>query len=146
MSTFSFIFLPMQLSKCCDVLVENYLPGKLDEMGLGYDTLSGLNPKLIYCSITGYGSDGPYAQRPGYDVVASGIGGLMHITGPEVYLLKQTRRGYYTVTRILISRVFSKFHKFCETLKTRVQWILNFPRFRAFALRQRETETTFKQH
>ena len=77
-------FLCFKLSKHCDVFVENYLPGKLNSFGLGYDDLSLLNPRLIYCSITGYGSDGPYAQRGGYDVVASAIGGLMYVTGPEV--------------------------------------------------------------
>ncbi|EDO48985.1 predicted protein [Nematostella vectensis] len=73
----------IELSKKCDVLLENYLPGKLDKFGLGYDSLSKLNPSLIYCSITGYGPGGPYDQRPGYDVVVSAMGGLMHITGPE---------------------------------------------------------------
>lgn len=67
----------------CDVLVENYLPGKLDKVGLGYDQLKTSAPSLIYCSITGFGRGGPYDQRPGYDVMVSGIGGLMHITGPE---------------------------------------------------------------
>eukprot|EP01137_Pigoraptor_chileana_P014969 Opistho-2@70279 len=66
-----------------DVLVENYLPGKLASMGLGYETLSKVNPKLVYCSITGYGPTGPYKDRAGYDVIAAGMGGLMHITGPE---------------------------------------------------------------
>ncbi|XP_022080143.1 succinate--hydroxymethylglutarate CoA-transferase-like [Acanthaster planci] len=66
-----------------DVLVENYLPGKLDELGLGYETLKEISPSLIYCSITGYGPDGPYASRGGYDVVAAAMGGLIHITGPE---------------------------------------------------------------
>ena len=62
----------------------NYLPGKLDKLGLGYDSLKASMPSLIYCSLTGYGIGGPYDQRPGYDVVVSGVGGLMHITGPEV--------------------------------------------------------------
>lgn len=62
----------------------NYLPGKLDKLGLGYDSLKTSMPSLIYCSLTGYGIGGPYDQRPGYDVVVSGVGGLMHITGPEV--------------------------------------------------------------
>ena len=64
-----------------DVLIENFLPGKLEEAGLGYDALSKLNPRLIYCSITGFGSDGPAAQRPGYDVITQGMYGLMSITG-----------------------------------------------------------------
>nr|CAG4640011.1 EOG090X05UC [Daphnia pulex]SVE84859.1 EOG090X05UC [Daphnia pulex] len=72
-----------QLAMQSDVLVENYLPGKMEEYGLGYEDLKKINPQLIYCSITGYGSTGPYASRPGYDVIASSIGGLIHITGPE---------------------------------------------------------------
>ena len=52
-----------------DVLVENFVPGKLDSLGLGYEQLKILNPKLIYASITGYGGTGPDAQRPGYDVI-----------------------------------------------------------------------------
>lgn len=69
------------LAKKCDVLVENYVPGKLAKMGYGYDELSKIAPQLIYCSLTGYGSEGPYASRPGYDVIAASIGGFMHITG-----------------------------------------------------------------
>nr|CAG4636998.1 EOG090X05UC [Ceriodaphnia reticulata]SVE72924.1 EOG090X05UC [Ceriodaphnia reticulata] len=72
-----------QLAKQSDVLVENYLPGKMEEYGLGYEDLKTINPQLIYCSITGYGSTGPYATRPGYDVIASSMGGLIHVTGPE---------------------------------------------------------------
>lgn len=71
------------LAKKCDVLVENYVPGKLDAYKLGYDHISAVNPSIVYCSITGYGSMGPYAQRPGYDVIAASIGGLLNITGPE---------------------------------------------------------------
>lgn len=67
----------------CDVFIENYVPGKLDKMGLGYAQLSQNFPELIYCSISGYGQDGPYKERSGYDVIAAGMGGLMHITGPE---------------------------------------------------------------
>jgi succinate--hydroxymethylglutarate CoA-transferase len=56
----------------------------MDALGLGYDKLSALNPRLIYASMTGFGPTGPYAHRPGYDVMASALGGLMHITGtPE---------------------------------------------------------------
>lgn len=71
------------LVKKCDILVENYVPGKLAKLGLGYDDLQKINPKLIYCSITGYGNAGPYRERPGYDVIAASVGGLLHITGPE---------------------------------------------------------------
>ncbi|KAJ1520273.1 hypothetical protein ONE63_004475 [Megalurothrips usitatus] len=65
-----------------DVLVENYVPGKLDEMGLGYEDFRAVAPHLIYCSVTGYGPNGPYSKRPGYDVIAASFGGLLHITGP----------------------------------------------------------------
>ncbi|XP_055638613.1 succinate--hydroxymethylglutarate CoA-transferase [Toxorhynchites rutilus septentrionalis] len=71
------------LASKCDVLVENYIPGKLSEMGLGYDDLKEIAPSLIYCSITGYGQTGPYRNKPGYDVIAASIGGLLHITGNE---------------------------------------------------------------
>ncbi|KAF8942058.1 hypothetical protein BGZ47_006919 [Haplosporangium gracile] len=71
------------LAKKCDVLVENYVPGKLDEMGLGYEELRALNPRLIYTSITGYGQTGPYRMKPGYDVMIEAEAGLMYITGEE---------------------------------------------------------------
>uniref|UniRef100_A0A4W4EIP2 Succinyl-CoA:glutarate CoA-transferase n=1 Tax=Electrophorus electricus TaxID=8005 RepID=A0A4W4EIP2_ELEEL len=72
-----------ELARISDVLVENYLPGKLDEMGLGYKQLSEVAPQLIYCSITGYGQTGPQSHKPGYDSIASAASGMMHITGPE---------------------------------------------------------------
>lgn len=71
------------LAEKCDILVENYVPGKLSEYNLGYDDIQKINPAMIYCSITGYGSVGPYAKRPGYDVIAASMGGLLHITGSE---------------------------------------------------------------
>jgi len=52
-------------------------------MGLGYEDIASIAPHLIYCSLTGYGSQGPYANRPGYDVIAASLGGLLHITGPK---------------------------------------------------------------
>jgi formyl-CoA transferase len=55
----------------------------MERMGLGYEQLQALNPRLIYCSITGYGRDGPYAGRPGYDFVLQAEGGIMGVTGPE---------------------------------------------------------------
>ncbi|XP_065647500.1 succinate--hydroxymethylglutarate CoA-transferase isoform X2 [Hydra vulgaris] len=74
-----------ELAKTSDVFIENYICGKLDAVGLGYETLKALNPKLIYCSITGYGSRGLLSDivKPGYDLVASSIGGLNAVTGPE---------------------------------------------------------------
>ncbi|MFL5068677.1 MAG: CaiB/BaiF CoA transferase family protein [Xanthobacteraceae bacterium] len=64
-----------------DVLIENFKVGGLAKFGLDYKNLSAENPRLIYCSVTGFGQDGPDAQRPGYDLMAQGIGGFMDITG-----------------------------------------------------------------
>jgi crotonobetainyl-CoA:carnitine CoA-transferase CaiB-like acyl-CoA transferase len=64
-----------------DVLVENFKVGGLARFGLGYEDLRQEFPRLVYCSITGFGQTGPYAQRPGYDLVVQGIGGLMSMTG-----------------------------------------------------------------
>ncbi|KAM4705114.1 succinyl-CoA:glutarate CoA-transferase [Rhinophrynus dorsalis] len=72
-----------ELAKACDVFIENYIPGKLNEMGLGYDDIKKLAPHIIYCSITGYGQTGPMSHRAGYDAVACAMSGLMYITGPE---------------------------------------------------------------
>ena len=73
-----------------DVLVENFVPGKLATMGLDYESLNKIAPQLIYCSITGFGETGPYSSRAGYDVIAASIGGLLHITGPKVMISKYT--------------------------------------------------------
>ena len=67
----------------CDAMVENYRTGVLDRMGLGYDDLRAVNPRLVYCSLSGYGRTGPFADRPGYDFVIQAEGGMMGITGPE---------------------------------------------------------------
>ncbi len=70
-----------QLVAQADVLIENYKVGSLQKYGLDYDSLKVLNPRLIYCSITGFGQTGPYASRPGYDFAIQAVGGLMSITG-----------------------------------------------------------------
>ena len=70
-----------ELARQSDIVVENFKVGSLDRMGIGYATMSATNPKLIWCSITGYGQDGPYADHAGYDFVAQGESGLMSITG-----------------------------------------------------------------
>ena len=70
-----------ELAAKCDVLIENYKVGTLARYGLGYEDLRLINPRLIYCSITGFGQTGPYAPRPGDDFVFQGMGGLMSITG-----------------------------------------------------------------
>jgi len=73
-----------RLAQEADVVVENYKVGTLARYGLGYEDLRRINPRLVYCSITGFGQDGPYAALPGYDFVFQGMGGLMSITGvPE---------------------------------------------------------------
>ncbi|XP_066441096.1 succinate--hydroxymethylglutarate CoA-transferase isoform X2 [Eleutherodactylus coqui] len=72
-----------QLAEACDVLIENYIPGKLAAMGLGHEDLMKTAPHIIYCSITGYGQTGPLFKRSGYDAVACAMSGLMHVTGPE---------------------------------------------------------------
>ena len=69
------------LAAKADILVENFKPGDLDRYGLGYATLSAANPRLIYCSITGFGQTGPNAHRAGYDFLVQGEGGLMSLTG-----------------------------------------------------------------
>jgi crotonobetainyl-CoA:carnitine CoA-transferase CaiB-like acyl-CoA transferase len=69
------------LAAKCDVLIENYKVGDLARHGLAYADLRDTHPRLVYCSVTGFGQDGPYAQRPGYDFLFQGMGGLMSITG-----------------------------------------------------------------
>lgn len=70
-----------QLATTADVFIENFKTGTMKRYGLDYETLSKVNPRLIYCSITGFGQDGPYAERPGYDFLIQGMGGLMSVTG-----------------------------------------------------------------
>ncbi|KAL2795505.1 CoA-transferase family III domain-containing protein [Aspergillus keveii] len=71
----------LELARGVDVVVENFIPGKLDKLGLGYETLKAVNPRVILASISGYGASGPYARRAGYDVIGAAEGGLLHITG-----------------------------------------------------------------
>ena len=70
-----------ELAAKCDVLLENFKFGDLNRYGLGYAQLKALNPGLIYCSVTGFGHTGPWRERPGYDFMVQGMGGLMSITG-----------------------------------------------------------------
>ena len=70
-----------ELALQSDILVENFKVGGLKKYGLDYESLKAINPRLIYCSITGFGQTGPYASRPGYDFMIQGMGGLMSITG-----------------------------------------------------------------
>ena len=65
-----------------DVVIESFKPGTADRIGIGYEALSALNPRLVYCSISGFGQTGPYSSRGGFDLIASGMSGLMSINGP----------------------------------------------------------------
>jgi CoA:oxalate CoA-transferase len=73
----------LSLVKKSDVLVENFRPGTMEKLGLGYDKLIGLNPRLIYAAASGYGHTGPYSQRAAYDAVVQAMGGIMSITGEK---------------------------------------------------------------
>ncbi|HIM80151.1 MAG TPA: CoA transferase [Dehalococcoidia bacterium] len=71
----------MKLAKDIDVVVENFTPGVMGRFGLDYDAVKAVSPKVVYCSISGFGQDGPYRNRPAYDQIMQGVGGLMSITG-----------------------------------------------------------------
>jgi len=71
----------IEITKTMDVLVENFRPGTLEKMGLGYEKLKTVNDQLIYASISGFGHSGPYKDRPGYDIIGQAVGGIMSITG-----------------------------------------------------------------
>src|SRR3989440_11237439 len=70
-----------ELAAKCDVLIENYKYGDLARYGLGYEDLRKVNARLVYCSVTGFGQTGPYRERPGYDFMSQGMGGMMSVTG-----------------------------------------------------------------
>ncbi len=70
-----------KLAEKADVVIENFRPGTMENLGLSYEDLKALNPKLIYCSISGFGQTGPYGRRGGFDLVAQGMSGLMSLTG-----------------------------------------------------------------
>ncbi len=75
--------LAKKIIKKCDVLVENFRAGNLKQYGLDYKSIKKINPKIIYCSITGFGQNGPYASRGGYDYLVQAMGGIMSITGEK---------------------------------------------------------------
>ena len=70
-----------ELVKQSDVLLENFRPGTMDKLGLGYEELKKINPQLVYAAISGFGQYGPYSSRPGYDIIGQAMGGLLSITG-----------------------------------------------------------------
>jgi crotonobetainyl-CoA:carnitine CoA-transferase CaiB-like acyl-CoA transferase len=101
-----------QLAKSCDVLVENFKTGNLARYGLDYATLHAINPRLVYCSITGFGQSGPYSELPGYDPIFQAMSGLMSVTGvpdgepgagPNLvgYSVSDITGGYYATIAIL---------------------------------------------
>jgi len=69
--------------KKADIVLENYRPGTMEKFGLGYEELKKINPRIIYAACSGFGHTGPYSQKPGYDILAQAMGGIMSITGPE---------------------------------------------------------------
>ena len=73
--------LTFTLARRADVVIENFLPGVATRLGLGYAQVSAVNPRVVYASVTGFGQDGPYAKRPGYNTIAQGMSGLMALTG-----------------------------------------------------------------
>ncbi|MFH1879371.1 MAG: CoA transferase [Bacillota bacterium] len=72
-----------KLAEKADILIENFRPGVMEKLGLGYDVLKPHNERLIYAAVSGFGTYGPYAQRPGYDILSQAMGGLMSITGTK---------------------------------------------------------------
>jgi len=66
-----------------DVLLESFRPGVMERLGLGYERLARANPRLVYCSLSGYGPEGPYRERAGHDLNYIGLAGLLYLTGPR---------------------------------------------------------------
>ncbi len=73
----------LDMVKKADIVVENYRPGVMDKLGLGYDVLKEVNPQIIYAAVSGFGCYGPHSLRPGYDIIAQAAGGLMAMSGPK---------------------------------------------------------------
>ena len=131
------IALAKRLLAECDVLVENFKVGSLAKLGLGYEQLREEFPRLVYCSVTGFGQTGPYAKRAGYDFLAQGMGGIMSITGtPGVEPVKvgvgitDVMTGMYASTAILAAlrhrdRTGEGQHVDCCLLDTQVAWLIN---------------------
>lgn len=71
----------LEMMRTADVVVENFRPGVTERLGLDYETVRAINPEAIYCSVTGFGQTGPYRLRPGYDIIAQGVGGFLRMTG-----------------------------------------------------------------
>ena len=131
------IALAKRLLAECDVLVENFKVGSLAKLGLGYEQLKEEFPGLVYCSVTGFGQTGPYAERAGYDFLAQGMGGIMSVTGtPGVEPVKvgvgiaDVMTGMYAATNILAAlrhrdRTGEGQHIDVCLLDTQVAWLVN---------------------
>lgn len=125
------------LLKKCDVLIENFKVGGLQRYGLAYEQLKGEYPRLVYCSITGFGQTGPYANRPGYDLLAQGLGGIMSVTGESERLpskipvaINDIMTGMYSAVAILAAlwhreRTGSGQQIDIGLLDTQVAWLAN---------------------
>jgi len=126
-----------RLAANADVVVENFKLGGLRKFGLDWPSLSKINPRLVYCSITGFGQTGPYAERPGYDFVAQAMGGMMSITGePDGPPLKpgialaDLSTGMYAAVSVLIAlrhaeRTGQGQHIDCSLLDTQIAMLAN---------------------
>ncbi|WP_144393515.1 CaiB/BaiF CoA transferase family protein [Pleionea sediminis] len=130
-----------KLSRECDVFIENFKVGGLEPYGLDYNSIKGVNPHIIYCSITGFGQDGPYAQKAGYDAIIQAMGGLMSITGePDDQLgagpqkvgvaVSDLMTGMYAVSAILAAlyyRVHGGEGQYIDLalMDTQVAWLAN---------------------
>lgn len=126
-----------RLAKDCDVLIENFKPGALAKYGLDYTSLSEEAPRLVYCSISGYGHTGPNAQKPGYDLMAQAYGGIMSLTGePEGEPMKvgvgiaDVMCGMYAATGILAAlrhrdRHGEGQHIDLALVDSQVAWLIN---------------------
>jgi crotonobetainyl-CoA:carnitine CoA-transferase CaiB-like acyl-CoA transferase len=125
------------LARKCDIVVENFKPGGLAKYGLDYATLQSDSPALIYCSISGFGQTGPNAARPGYDLMAQGMGGMMSLTGaPDGEPMKvavgisDIMCGMYATTAILAAlrhrdRTGEGQHIDIALVDTQVAWLVN---------------------
>jgi len=129
--------LALDLIARCDVLVENYKVGTLAQHGLGYDAIHARFPRLVYCSVTGFGQTGPYAPRPGYDFLAQAMGGIMSLQGePEGEPMKgavafaDLMAGMYSAVAILAAlrhrdRTGEGQHLDMALLDTQIAWLGN---------------------
>jgi crotonobetainyl-CoA:carnitine CoA-transferase CaiB-like acyl-CoA transferase len=126
-----------RLAAEADVVVENFKVGGLGRYGLDYETLSGVNPRLVYCSITGFGQTGPYADRAGYDFVAQAMGGLMSVTGEADgapmkvgVAMADLSTGMYAAVSVLLAlrhaeRTGQGQHVDCSLLDTQISMLAN---------------------